>query len=155
MDMKSKLKETLQNKLDNLINKYFQASLKLENKTMEIIKQFNTEFEGTVEDFFATHTVVSQSCPPNKYYDTTKKMFVDYDIIYKSFAIGVVFDDTGKTVYNKIKLTKEYLELMFYERLIEMITLDLNKDFVCEQNMAPIAPISQEITKDESNPIKL
>ena len=108
MSMPEKLEDVLKVKLDNIVVKYREAGKKLEQKQMQLIKEVEPSFEGSVRDFFNMHTVASNSTYYfNKHYDITLKKWVKFDLV--DGDIGKVYDEVGKTVLSRSKKTKEHL----------------------------------------------
>ena len=120
MAMQEKLEDMLKNKLNTFLEKYNEARINFENKQMEIIKEVEPTFEGSVKSFFDSHTTASQSTYYlNKHYDVASQRFVNFDAV--SFGIGVVYDEIGKKVHTRSKRTKEYIVLEYYANVISSL----------------------------------
>lgn len=126
--MQENIKQTLKQKFELYLNKCFEANIKYEAKSIEIIRQFEPDFQGKSSDFFKAHTIASADAYLEKqHYDINKKKYVDYDVIYEN--VGIVYDDIGKEIYKKIKRTKEYIEYKFYNEALSSISTILNIDY--------------------------
>ena len=105
MDMPEKLEEVLKAKLDIVVEKFKEAGKKLEHRQMELIKEVEPSFEGSVREFFDKHTVASDSTYYfAKHYDISLKKWVKFDLV--DGDIGKVEDEIGKTVLSRSKKNK-------------------------------------------------
>lgn len=120
MAMPEKLEEVLKNRLDNIVVKYKEAGKKLERRQMELIKEVEPSFEGSVREFFDKHTVASDSTYYfAKHYDIALKKWVKFDLV--DGDIGKVYDEIGKTVLSRSKRTKEHLIFEYYSKIMETL----------------------------------
>ena len=55
--MQDKIEELLQAKLNSFLEKYKESRKNFLNKQLEIIKGIDPSFQGTVDDFFDSHTI--------------------------------------------------------------------------------------------------
>lgn len=120
------------------------------NKQLEIIKGIDPSFQGTVREFFDSHTLASRSTyHEKKYYDIASHRYVNYDLV--DGDIGFMYDDIGKQVHSQSKRTKEYLMFEYYSKIVfsllsmleKVQSLD-KKNTVELSETAPVVNIVQE-----------
>ena len=117
MAMPEKLEEALKTRLDNIVVKYKEAGKNLERRQMELIKEVQPSFEGSVREFFDKHTVASDSTYyTDRHYDTELNKWVKFDLVDDN--IGKVYDDLGKTVLSRSKRTKEHIIFEYYSKIM-------------------------------------
>lgn len=117
MAMPEKLEEVLKAKLDIVVEKFKEAGKKLEHRQMELIKEVQPSFEGSVREFFDKHTVASDSTYyTDRHYDTELNKWVKFDLVDGN--IGKVYDDLGKTVLGRSKRTKEHIIFEYYSKIM-------------------------------------
>jgi hypothetical protein len=107
----------LASKVDVVMKKYNEARKKFVNKQMELVKKYEPDFNGTIDEFFRNHTIVSDSTyHQKKHYDITTHKWVNYDVVDSN--IGVIYDEVGKQVYWQSKKTIEYIVYEYYSKII-------------------------------------
>lgn len=120
------------------------------NKQLEIIKGIDPSFQGTVREFFDSHTLASRSTyHEKKYYDIASHRYVNYDLV--DGDIGFMYDDIGKQVHSQSKRTREYLMFEYYSKIVfsllsmleKVQSLD-KKNTVELSETAPVVNIVQE-----------
>lgn len=126
MIMHDKLEELLQTKLMSFNEKYIEARNNFLNRQMEIIKKNDPSFQGTVQDFFNSHTVASKSTYyEKKFYDVVAHRYVNYDVVEDN--IGILYDEIGRKVHEQSKRTKEFLVYDYYSKVIISLISMLDK----------------------------
>lgn len=96
------------------------------NKQLEIIKGIDPSFQGTVREFFDSHTLASRSTyHEKKYYDAASHRYVNYDLV--DGDIGFMYDDMGKQVHSQSKRTREYLMFEYYSKIVFSLLSMLGK----------------------------
>lgn len=152
--MKDKIEELLQAKFESFVEKYIEARKIFLNKQLEIIKGIDPSFQGTVSDFFDSHTLASRSTDhEKKYYDIASHRYVNYDFV--DGDIGFMFDDMGKQVHSQSRRTREYLMFEYYSKiafsLMSMLgkvqSLD-KKNPVYISETAPVRNMVQEVQEE-------
>lgn len=120
------------------------------NKQLEIIKGIDPSFQGTVREFFDSHTLASRSTyHEKKYYDIASHRYVNYDLV--DGDIVFMYDDIGKQVHSQSKRTREYLMFEYYSKIVfsllsmleKVQSLD-KKNTVELSETAPVVNIVQE-----------
>lgn len=150
MIMQDKIEELLQAKLNSFLEKYKESRKNFLNKQLEIIKGVDPSFQGTVREFFDSHTLASRSTDhEKKYYDIASHRYVNYDLV--DGDIGFMYDDMGKQVHSQSKRTREFLMFEYYSKiafsLMSMLgkvqSLD-KKNTVDLSETAPVRTMVQE-----------
>ena len=150
MIMQDKIEELLQAKLNSFLEKYKESRKNFLNKQLEIIKGVDPSFQGTVREFFDSHTLASRSTDhEKKYYDIASHRYVNYDFV--DGDIGFMYDDMGKQVHIQSKRTREYLMFEYYSKIVfsllsmlgKVQSLD-KKNTVDLSETAPVVNIVQE-----------
>lgn len=126
MAIQEKTIEILREKMEALFQKTKEVTKNYINKQLEIIKNVDSTFVGSVEDFFDAHTVASCAIyydADKKYFDEQAKKFVDYDEVQGGLGlpIGKVYDSVGKQVLASCKKTREYRIYEVYSRLLGVL----------------------------------
>lgn len=150
MIMQDKIEELLQAKFESFLEKYNEARKNFLNKQLEIIKGVDPSFQGTVSEFFDSHTLVSKSTyQEKKYYDVASHRYVNYDLV--DGDIGFMYDDMGKQVHSQSKKTREYLIFEYYSKIVFSLMAMLEKvqsfdkkNIVDLSETAPVVNIVQE-----------
>lgn len=126
MAIQDNIETMLKTKFDSFMKKYIDARKKFVKKQLEIIKNIEPDFSGSVVDFFRKHTTVSDSTYHQKqHYDITTHKWVNYDVI--SGDIGIIYDDIGKRVYWQSKKTIEYIVYEYYSKIVFSMINFLNR----------------------------
>lgn len=126
MIIQDKIEELLQTKLNSFLEKYNEAKNNFLNKQLDIIKGCDPSFQGTVDEFFNSHTLASRSTyQEKKYYDVASHRYVNYDLVEGD--IGVMYDEIGKQVHSLSKRTREFLIFEYYYKIVFSLMSMLEK----------------------------
>lgn len=151
MIMQDKIEELLQAKLNSFLEKYKESRKNFLNKQLEIIKGVDPSFQGTVSEFFDSHTLASRSTDhEKKYYDIASHRYVNYDFV--DGDIGFMYDDMGKQVHIQSKRTREYLMFEYYSKIVFSLLSMLGKvqslDKKNTVDLSETAPVRTMVQED-------